>query len=58
VRIRATAKGLRALARGRAMRIETLERLVRGLRAADRVALERAVGIVEAMLGQRPAPRS
>ena len=58
VRIRATAKGLRALARGRAMRIETLERLVRGLRAADRATLERAVGIVEGMLGQRAARRT
>jgi DNA-binding MarR family transcriptional regulator len=58
VRIRATAKGLRALARGRAMRIETLERLVHPLRAADRATLERAVGIVEAMLGQRAARRS
>ena len=55
VRVRATAKGLRALARGRAMRVETLDRLVRELRTADRATLERAVGIVEAMLGQRAA---
>src|SRR5256885_14230382 len=44
VRIRATAKGLRALARGRAMRIETLERLARGLQAADRPPPGRGVG--------------
>src|SRR5919201_1773671 len=46
-RIHATAKGLRALARGRRMRVETLERLVRARPARDRAALARAVSVIE-----------
>ena len=56
VRVRATAKGLRALSRGRAMRVETLDRLVRALAPAERATLTEAVGIVERILGQRAAP--
>ena len=56
VRVRATAKGLRALSRGRAMRVETLNRLVRALAPAERASLTEAVGIVERILGQRAAP--
>jgi DNA-binding MarR family transcriptional regulator len=56
VRVHATAKGLRALARGRQMRIAAIEKLLAGRSAGERAALERAVGIVEDMLGQRPAP--
>src|SRR2546430_14993256 len=46
VRIHATAKGLRALESGRAMRIEAIERLVGGLEVNDVEALERAVSII------------
>jgi len=56
VRIHATAKGLRALELGRAMRIEAIERLVGGLEENDVEALERAVTVIEDMLGARPAP--
>ena len=56
VRVRATAKGLRTLSRGRAMRVETLDRLVRALAPAERATLTEAVGIVERILGQRAAP--
>ena len=56
VRVRATTKGLRALSRGRAMRVETLDRLVRALTPAERATLTEAVGIVERILGQRAAP--
>jgi DNA-binding MarR family transcriptional regulator len=56
VHIHATAKGLRALERGRAMRIEAIERLVGGLKENDVEALERAVTVIEDMLGARPAP--
>lgn len=55
-RVHATAKGLRALERGRGMRIEALERLVVGLDEDDLEALERAVTVIEDMLGARPAP--
>jgi DNA-binding MarR family transcriptional regulator len=57
VRVHATPKGLRALSRGRAMRIEAIERLLSGLGAADLDNLERAVGAIETLLGQRAAPR-
>jgi len=56
VRVRATAKGHRTLSRGRAMRVETLDRLVRALAPAERATLTEAVGIVERILGQRAAP--
>ena len=56
VRVHATAKGLRALERGRAMRIEAIELLVVGLDEDDVEALERAVTLIEDMLGARSAP--
>ena len=55
VRVHATAKGLRALSRGRAMRIEVIERLLSGLDADEHATVERAVGAIETLLGQRPA---
>ncbi|HEY7624234.1 MAG TPA: MarR family transcriptional regulator [Candidatus Limnocylindria bacterium] len=58
VRIRVTPKGLRALERGREMRIDRIERLVRGRSAEEIAALERAVGVIEDMLGARAAPWS
>jgi DNA-binding MarR family transcriptional regulator len=58
VRVHATAKGLRALERGRALRIKTLRSLVANLQREDRVSVARAVGIIERMLGQRAAPWS
>jgi DNA-binding MarR family transcriptional regulator len=57
VRVHATPKGLRALSRGRAMRIEAIDRLLSVLDSDDLVTIERAVGILERLLGQRPAPR-
>ncbi len=56
VRVHATAKGLRALERGRAMRIEAIELLVGALDEGDLEALERAVTVIEDMLGARSAP--
>ena len=56
VRIRATPKGLRALARGRSMRIEAIERLMRDLDHEELATIERAVGTMEKLLGQRAAP--
>lgn len=58
VRIRVTAKGMRALERGREMRIDRIERLVRSRTPQDVAALERAVGVIEDMLGARAAPWS
>lgn len=58
IRVHATAKGLRALSRGRAMRIEAIERLLKELDAGELMTVERAVGTLERMLRQRPAPRS
>ena len=55
VRVHATAKGLRALSRGRAMRIEAIERLLSGLDADEHATLDAAVGAIERLLGQRPA---
>jgi len=57
VRIRATAKGLRALSHGRSMRIEAIARLMSELDPDDLAAIERAVGTIEKLLGQRAAPR-
>ena len=56
LRIHATAKGLRALERGRAMRITGIERLLAGRSASERATVERAVTLLEEMLGARPAP--
>ena len=56
VRIRVTPKGLRALARGRSMRIEAIERLMRDLDHEELATIERAVGTMEKLLGQRAAP--
>lgn len=55
IRVHATAKGLRALSRGRAMRIEAIERLLSGLDADELATLERSVEAIETLLGQRPA---
>ncbi len=56
VRVHATPKGLRALSRGRAMRIEAIERLMSELDPDDLSVVERAVGTIEKLLGQRAAP--
>src|SRR5438128_6721786 len=56
VRVDATPKGLRALRRGRAMRIDAIERLIATRSAADTRALDRAVDLIEGMLGARAAP--
>ena len=55
IRVHATAKGLRALARGRAMRIEAIERLLSELARDDLITVERAVETIENLLGQRAA---
>src|SRR2546422_9008250 len=52
VRVHATAKGLRALSRGRAMRIEAIERLLGEIEPDELGGVERAVGIIEKLLGQ------
>jgi DNA-binding MarR family transcriptional regulator len=57
IRVHATPKGLRALSRGRSMRIAAIERLLRELDPADLATVERAVGTIEKLLGQRAAPR-
>lgn len=57
IHVHATRKGLRALSRGRTMRIEAIERLLRQVDADDLGAVERAVGVIERLLGERPAPR-
>ena len=56
IRVHATPKGLRALSRGRSMRIEAIERLLRELDPADLATIDRAVGTIEKLLGQRAAP--
>lgn len=56
IRVHATRKGLRALSRGRALRIEALERLLSELDPGEIGTVERAVGTIERVLGQRPAP--
>jgi DNA-binding MarR family transcriptional regulator len=53
IRVHATPKGLRALSRGRAMRIEAIERLITGLDPDELGTVERAVGTIEKLLGQR-----
>jgi DNA-binding MarR family transcriptional regulator len=53
VRVHATPKGLRALARGRAMRIEAIERLLSELEADELGLMERAVTTIEKLLAQR-----
>jgi DNA-binding MarR family transcriptional regulator len=58
IRVLATAKGLRALSRGRAMRIEAIERLLTELDPGELMTVERAVATIERILVQRPAPRS
>jgi len=55
IRVHATAKGLRALSRGRDMRIDEIERLLGELDPDDFATVERAVGTLESLLGQRPA---
>ena len=56
VRVHATARGLRALQRGRAMRVESIAALLAACSASERAALTAAVEIVEDVLGARPAP--
>jgi DNA-binding MarR family transcriptional regulator len=56
VRVHASAKGLRALGRGRAMRIEAIHQLIARAEPEDRATLARAIAIVEDLLGQRAAP--
>jgi DNA-binding MarR family transcriptional regulator len=53
IRVHATPKGLRALSRGRAMRIEGIERLISELDADELGTVERAVSTIEKLLGQR-----
>jgi DNA-binding MarR family transcriptional regulator len=53
IRVHATPKGLRALSRGRAMRIEAIERLISELEPDELGTVERAVGTIEKLLGQR-----
>lgn len=55
VRVHATPKGRRALSRGRSMRIEAIERLMSQLDADELGDVERAVGAIEKLLGQRAA---
>ena len=53
VRVHATPKGLRALSRGRAMRIESIEQLMTELGPDELGDVARAVGAIEKLLGQR-----
>jgi DNA-binding MarR family transcriptional regulator len=53
IRVHATPKGLRALSRGRAMRIEQIARLMSELALDELRNVERAVGAIEQLLGQR-----
>src|SRR6266480_1391658 len=57
IRVHATPKGLRALSRGRSMRIAAIERLLHELDPADLATVEHAVSTIETLLGQRAAPR-
>jgi DNA-binding MarR family transcriptional regulator len=57
VRVHATKKGLRALSRGRAMRIEAIERLLSEVDPDELACVERAVGTIERILGQRASAR-
>jgi len=53
VRVHATPKGLRALARGRTTRIEAVAGLLSDLDPDELGTVERAVGTIEKLLGQR-----
>src|SRR6267143_3533380 len=53
VRVHATPKGLRALARGRTLRIEAIGGLLSDLDPDELGTVERAVGTIEKLLGQR-----
>lgn len=55
IRVHATPKGLRALSRGRSMRIEAIERLMSELDADELGDVERAVSAIEKLLGRRAA---
>jgi DNA-binding MarR family transcriptional regulator len=55
IRVNATPKGLRAVSRRRAMRIEAIEQLMSELEAEELSSIERAVGTIEKLLGQRAA---
>ncbi len=55
IRVHATPKGLRALSRGRSMRIESIQLLIGQLDADELSNIERAVGTIEKVLGQRAA---
>jgi DNA-binding MarR family transcriptional regulator len=57
IRVHATPKGLRALSRGRAVRIEAIDRLLSELDPDDLATIARFVGTLERLLGQRPARR-
>jgi DNA-binding MarR family transcriptional regulator len=57
IRVHATPKGLRALSRGRSMRIEAIERLLAELDREELANVERTVGTIERLLGQRPPAR-
>lgn len=57
IRVHATAKGLRALSRGRSRRIEAIQKLLTLLAPDELATVERAVGTIETLLGQRAAPR-
>ena len=53
VRVRATPTGARTLRRGRAQRVETLERVLATLSPADLAALGHGVAVLERVLGDR-----
>jgi len=55
VRVHATPKGLRVLARGRTMRIEAIAGLLSDRDPDELGTVERAVGTIEKLLGQRAA---
>jgi DNA-binding MarR family transcriptional regulator len=56
VRVRATARGTRALRRGRAKRLETLETTLASLSPTELAALGDGVAVLERILSERPAP--
>ena len=53
VRVRATPTGARTLRRGRAQRVETLERVLATLSPADLATLGHGVDVLERILGDR-----
>jgi DNA-binding MarR family transcriptional regulator len=55
IRVHATPKGLRALSRGRSMRVAAIERLLSELDPNELGTVDRAIGTIERLLGQRPA---